>query len=260
MSTFFWYDYETFGIDPSVAGIAQFAGLRTDLDLNIIGDPVMWYCKPNDDMIPDPMAVMVTGILPELCLNKGLNEPQFARHILAEMTQANTISIGFNSMKFDSIVTRFLNWRTLNPPYDHEYYQGCGRSDLLPLLRAVYAFEPDALKWVMHDNGEPSLKLTDMTAANQLVHHAAHDALSDVLATIALAQLIKHKVPKLFYHFMELRHKHKVQSMIMPQYQLTRSPLVHVSGMFGAAKGFTALVWPLAVHPYHKNEVIVWDQ
>ena len=46
MKTFYWYDYETFGLSPKVQRIAQFAGIRTDEDLNILEEH-MFYCKPH---------------------------------------------------------------------------------------------------------------------------------------------------------------------------------------------------------------------
>ena len=39
--SFFIYDYESFGINPASDRPAQFAGIRTDADFNIIGEPIM---------------------------------------------------------------------------------------------------------------------------------------------------------------------------------------------------------------------------
>ena len=36
-TTLYWHDYETWGADPRRDRPAQFAGIRTDTDLNIIG-------------------------------------------------------------------------------------------------------------------------------------------------------------------------------------------------------------------------------
>ncbi|MEC9305378.1 MAG: exonuclease domain-containing protein, partial [Pseudomonadota bacterium] len=43
-ASFLWHDYETFGADPRRDRPAQFAALRTDADLNEIGDPIELYC------------------------------------------------------------------------------------------------------------------------------------------------------------------------------------------------------------------------
>ena len=64
--TFYWHDYETFGVDPSVDRPSQFAGLRTDENLNPIGEPLVIYCQPQKDILPAPMACLVTGITPSM--------------------------------------------------------------------------------------------------------------------------------------------------------------------------------------------------
>jgi len=86
------------------------------------------------------------------------------------------------------------------------------------------------------------------------VHEAAHDALSDVRATIALARLLKSAQPKLFDFCLKLHKKDAVWSEIG-----VGRPFLHVSGMYGPERGCIALVWPLAPHPSNKNELVVWD-
>ena len=62
--TFLWHDYETFGIDPRRDRPAQFAAIRTDAQLNIVGEPINLLCKPAPDYLPDPASCLVTGITP----------------------------------------------------------------------------------------------------------------------------------------------------------------------------------------------------
>ena len=138
-TSFFWHDYETFGRDPRLDRPAQFAGIRTDLDLNEVGEPVMLYCKPAPDYLPDPEACLLTGILPQECLARGLPEYRFADAVLAELGASGTIGVGYNSIRFDDEVTRHLLWRTLRPPYDREWRNGCSRWDLLDVVRPPYA-------------------------------------------------------------------------------------------------------------------------
>ena len=59
----FWYDIETTGTDPVLDRPLQFAGLRTDLSLKQIGEPVNILCRPGRDVLPQPQALLVTGIL-----------------------------------------------------------------------------------------------------------------------------------------------------------------------------------------------------
>ncbi|SFN61865.1 Exodeoxyribonuclease I subunit C [Formivibrio citricus] len=254
--TFFWHDYETFGIDPRRDRPAQFAGIRTDAELNEIGEPLMCYCQPAPDYLPDPQSCLITGITPQLCQERGLPENEFAAAIEKELAAPGTIGVGYNTIRFDDEFTRHLFWRNLIDPYAREWQNDCGRWDLLDVVRCAYALRPEGIVWPTNDDGKPSFRLEHLTAANGLVHEAAHDALSDVRATIALARLIRQNNPKLFDFCLKLRKKDAVQAEIgLPQ----RKPFLHISGMFAPERGCLAVVWPLACHPTNKNEIIVWD-
>ncbi|WP_043635801.1 exodeoxyribonuclease I [Chromobacterium haemolyticum] len=254
--SFFWHDYETFGAVPRQDRPSQFAGIRTDADLNEIGEPVMLYARPAPDYLPSPVACLLTGITPQWCLQHGVAEHEFAGVIERELATPGTIGVGYNSIRFDDEVTRFLFWRNLMDPYAREWQNQCGRWDLLDLVRATFALRPDGIQWPQHEDGRPSFKLEHLSAANGLAHEAAHDALSDVRATIALARLIKQHQPKLFDFYLSLRKKDAVKVQLSLH---APKPVLHVSGMYGAERGNMAVVWPLAAHPYNANEVIVWD-
>ena len=256
--SFFWHDYETFGLVPRRDRPAQFAGIRTDADLNEIGAPVMHYCKPADDYLPDPESCLLTGILPQTCLELGIAESAFADAVERELAQPGTVGVGYNSIRFDDEVTRFLFWRNLLDPYAREWQNGCARWDLIDVLRTCRALRPEGIQWPNNDEGQPSLKLENLTRANGLAHESAHDALSDVRATLALARLVRAKQPKLWAFCLKLRSKHAVADE-MAAAQREGRPLLHVSGMYPGERGNLALVWPLAPHPGNKNEVIVWD-
>jgi exodeoxyribonuclease I len=256
--TFFWHDYETFGANPRRDRPAQFAGVRTDLTLNEVDVPTMHYCRPAPDFLPEPEACVLTGILPQACLERGLAEVRFADAVEAQLARPGTIGVGYNSIRFDDEVTRFLFWRTLIDPYAREWQNECGRWDLLDVVRCAYALRPQGLAWPRHADGKASFRLEDLTRANGLVHEAAHDALSDVRATIALARKLRASQPRLWEFCLRLRKKNEVlQEMATAQNQ--GLPFLHVSGMYPVERGCLALVWPLAPHPNNKNEVIVWD-
>jgi len=253
-TTFFWHDYETFGRVPRRDRPAQFAGVRTDAELNEIGEAVMWFCRPPADVLPDPESVLLTGILPQQALQQGLPEHEFADRIEAELGAPGTIGVGYNSIRFDDEVTRFLFWRCLIDPYAREWQNGCSRWDLMDTVRCCWALRPDGIEWPKHEDGRPSFKLEHLTAANGLAHDAAHDALSDVRATLALARLIKTRQPRLWDFCLKLRHKDAVRAEIGVE-----KPFLHLSGKYPVERGGMAVVWPLAPHPTNKNELIVWD-
>ena len=258
--TFLWHDYETFGVNPRRDWPAQFAAVRTDAELNEIGEPLMLYCQPPTDRVPEPEACLITGITPQECAAKGLPEHQFADRINAALGQPGTIGVGYNSIRFDDEVTRFLLWRNLIDPYAREWRDGCARWDLLDVVRCAHALRPEGIQWPTADDGSTTFKLERLTAANGLAHAAAHDALSDVRATIALARLIRQTNPKLFDFCLALRKKDRVaQELGLPTTLREARPFLHVSGRFGAARGCIAVMAPLAMHPTNKNELLAWD-
>ncbi len=203
--SFFWHDYETFGAVPRRDRPAQFAGVRTDADLNEIDAPLMLYCQPAPDYLPEPEACLLTGILPQTCLEEGVPEHAFADAIEAQLARPGTIGVGYNSIRFDDEVTRHLFWRSLIDPYAREWQNGCGRWDLLDVVRCMRALRPEGIEWPSHADGKPSFRLGDLTQANQLEHGAAHDALSDVRATLALARLVRQRQPRLWDFCLRLR-------------------------------------------------------
>ncbi|PJG86427.1 exodeoxyribonuclease I [Conservatibacter flavescens] len=254
--SFFIYDYESFGVSPSSDRPAQFAGIRTDMDFNIISDPVMFYCKQTNDYLPSPEAVLITGITPQLCNEQGIPEPEFATRILAEFSQPGTCIMGFNNIRYDDEVTRYTFYRNFIDPYEYSWKNGNSRWDLLDLVRACYALRPEGIEWPFDEEGMPSFRLEKLTKANGIEHSNAHDAMADVYATIAMAKLIKEKQPKLFQFFFENRGKKHIEAMIDTA---NMTPLVHVSGMLGNYRGNTTWIAPLAWHPTNQNAVIVCD-
>ncbi len=254
--TFLWHDYETFGAQARRDRPAQFAAIRTDAELNEIGDPIMIYCQPAPDFVPDPQSCLITGITPQICLERGIPEYQFAAQIEQAMAEPGTIGVGYNTIRFDDEITRFMFWRNLIDPYAREWQNHCGRWDLLDVVRTTYALRPEGIEWPQKEDGSPSFKLEHLSKANGLLHEAAHDALSDVRATIAFAKLIRDRQPRLFEFCLALHKKDRVAAEIG---MATPKPFLHVSGMFPATQGCLAVMWPLGSHPSNKNEILAWD-
>ena len=258
--TFLWHDYETFGANPRRDRPAQFAAIRTDAELNEIGEPLMLYCQPATDVLPEPESCLITGITPQECAAKGVPEHEFARRINDALGEGGTIGVGYNSIRFDDEVTRFMLWRNLRDPYAREWQNGCGRWDLLDVVRTAHALRPEGIEWPVGEDGHTTFRLEKLSAANGLAHESAHDALSDVRATIALARLLRQRQPKLFDFCLSLHKKERVaQELRLPTTLQDARPFLHVSGMFGAARGCIAVMAPLAMHPTNKNELLAWD-
>lgn len=252
--TFYWYDYETWGLNPAYARPAQFAGIRTDLDFNQIGEPLVIYNKPSEDMLPDPDAVMITGITPQHALQEGLTEQEFARAIHEELSKPDTISLGYNTRRFDEAFNRYLFWRNFYDPYEHGWKDGATCWDIIDVVRLTRALRPEGVVWP-DENGKPTNRLEKLTEANNIEHAGAHDALVDVKATIALAKLIKSAQPKLFDYAFTHRDKKSVAELLNTESMI---PLVHASDKYGSQVLSTALVVPI-VKIEEGRQVLVFD-
>jgi exodeoxyribonuclease-1 len=255
--SFYWYDLETFGSDPRRTRIAQFAGLRTDDDLNPIGEPLVLFCKPTDDLLPSPEATLITGITPQLALRDGVNEAELIGHVLDEFAVPQTCVVGYNSLRFDDEFIRYTLYRNFHDPYEREWRGGNSRWDLLDMMRLAHALRPDGIAWPFRTDGTaPSFKLTDLSAANGIGHEHAHDALSDVQALVGLAKKLKQAQPRLFDYYLGMRDKRRAAALLDVA---NMTPVLHVSGKYSAERGSAALVAPICRHPQIDNRVIVFD-
>ena len=241
--TLYWHDYETFGVDPRRDRPAQFAGQRTDEDLNPVGEPLLIYCRPAPDYLPAPEACLLTGITPALALEQGVPEAEFIAAIEAELGRPGTCGVGYNSIRFDDEVTRNTLYRNLRDPYAREWRNGNSRWDVIDLMRMACALRPQGMEWPVDEAGLPVFKLERLTEANGIDHGQAHDALADVGATIAVVRRLKAAQPRLYDWYYRLRRKSAVLPMLAPE---KGQPLLHVSGMYPRELGCLAPVLPLA--------------
>jgi exodeoxyribonuclease-1 len=251
--TFFFYDLETSGLDPRNDRIMQFAGIRTDTDFNQIGEPYNILVKLNDDIIPSPEALMVTGITPQSTQADGLSESEFAMFLQDDIFTPDTVTVGFNSIRFDDEFIRALFWRTFRDPYEWCWKDGRSRWDMLDVVRMTRALRPDGIVWPEVD-GKATNRLELLTKENGIDHLKAHDALSDVEALIAVAKLIKQKQPQLFNYLFDMREKKKVQALVNLE---DKKPFVYTSGRYDSEHDKTTVAFPLTSG---KNaNVVVYD-
>ena len=254
--TYYWYDYETTGIDPARDRVVQFAGIRTDLNFNPVANPDVFYCKLHDDILPHPEACLITGITPQHAISEGLLESEFIKRVHREFSTPQTCVVGYNSIRFDDEFTRHLLYRNFFDPYAREWKSGNSRWDLIDLVRLTHALRPDGINWPQREDGAASFKLEELTKANGILHEAAHDALSDVYATIELAKLIKQQQPRIYSWGLSLRNKKKAAENLD---LIHNTAVIHVSSKYPAAQDCLAVVVPIAAHPVNKNGVLVFD-
>ena len=252
--TFFFYDLETSGLNPRQDRIMQFAGQRTDMNLEPIGEPYNLLVTLNDDTLPSPDALMVTGITPQKTVEEGYTEAQFARMLSEEVFTPDTIAVGFNNIRFDDEFIRHLLWRNFHDPYEWSWKDGRSRWDLLDVVRLTRALRPEGINWPLDAKGEPSNRLELITSANGIAHENAHDALADVTALIAVTKLIKQKQPQLYDYLLKMRDKKVVQQLVNVD---DKKPFVYASGRYDKEFAKTTVAFPLTTS--RNGGVVVYD-
>ena len=255
-NSFYWYDLETSGLSPKWDRIVQFAGCRTDAELNLLDDEYITYVSLPDDVLPSPNATLVTGITPSILESQGIREIDALRVISKSMSEPGTCVVGYNILRFDDEFIRYSFYRNFLDPYSREWKNGNSRWDLLDLVRATGALRRDGINWPQDEEGLPVYKLEELTKHNQIEHGSAHDALSDVRATIGMAKLIYQNHPKIFEYYFALRDKKQVRQVLEPYGIKT---CLHISGIYPRARFGVAPVISLARHPTNDNAVIVAD-
>ena len=252
--TYFFYDLETSGLSARSDRIMQFAGRRTDKDFNPIGEPYNILVTLNDDTLPSPEALFVTGISPQKTVEEGYTEAQFVKILTEEVFTPGTTAVGFNNVRFDDEFIRHLLWRNFYDPYEWTYKDGRSRWDLLDAVRMTRALRPEGINWPVTEDGKATNRLELLSKLNGIEHENAHDALSDVDALIGVTKLIADKQPQLFQYLLKLRGKKEVQNLINLD---DKKPFVYVSGRYDAEWNKATVAFPLA--PAINNNVIVYD-
>src|SRR3989344_3472571 len=242
--TFYFYDLETSGVNPRADRIMQFGGQRTDMNLKPIGEPDNILIKLTDYVLPQPDAILIHGITPQKTKAEGISEAQFAKYLTNQVSMPNTIIVGFNNVRFDDEFIRHLLWRNFTDAYEWQWKNGCSRFDLLDVLRMTRALRPSGIKWPFAPDGKASNRLELISAINKLDHGSAHDALSDVKASVAIARLIRNKQPKLFDYLLNLRDKTKVKVLVNK-----RDPLIYTSGRYPSEHEKTTVAVAVVSHP-----------
>lgn len=252
--TFFFYDLETSGLNPREARVMQFAGIRTDMDLKQIGESYNILVKLNDDVLPSPEALMVTGITPQQTIDDGISEAEFAKILATEVFTPETTTVGFNNIRFDDEFIRHLFWRNFYDPYEWSWKDGRSRWDLLDVVRMTRALRPEGIEWPVDDKGAATNRLELITKANGLDHVKAHDALSDVEALISVTKLIKDKQPQLYEYLLKMRDKNEIKKLVNLDY---KQPFIYVSGRFEAEFNKATIAFPLTTGK--NGNVVIYD-
>jgi exodeoxyribonuclease-1 len=231
----------------------QFAGQRTTLDLVPIGDPDDILIQLTPDILPDADAVLLTGITPQQTRSDGISEAEFAAYFEKHISTPGTVFLGFNTIRFDDEFVRALLYRNLRDPYEWQWRDNRSRWDLLDLVRMTRALRPDGIQWPFGSDGSKANRLELIASVNGLTHERAHNAMSDVLASIEVAKLVRSNQPKLFDYLLDMRSKKAVEGLLN-----SGSPLVYTSGRYPSKYEKTAVVIPIGPGP-DSGSTLVYD-
>lgn len=249
--TLYFYDLETSGFNAREARIMQFAGQRTDLSMKPIGEPDNFMIKMTDDILPEPDAILVTGITPQQTIADGYSEAEFLQIFHEKIATPQTVFVGYNSVRFDDEFMRFLQYRNFYDAYEWQWQDGRSRWDILDVVRMTRALRPDGIEWPFDSAGRPSNRLEYLTNVNKISHQNAHDALADVYATIAVARLIHNKQPKLFNYLLKMRDKKQVEQLVLQD-----KPFVYTSGKYNSDFEKTTVACLLSEHPTNPGALV----
>lgn len=256
--TYLFYDLETTGRSKCFDQVLQFAAIRTDLALNELERHTL-QIKLNCDAIPDPEAILIHQI-PIDAMLQGKTEIDAMEQIHALLNTPGTISGGYNTLGFDDEFLRFSFHRNLLPPYTHQWANGCGRFDIYPVAQLYYLYHPKCLHWPKNNQDKISLKLEHLSNANQLADGAAHQAITDVEATLALARIffkneqMWHYAMDFFNKGVELKRRAKITSFLETAHG--KYQLALLIGATGSTDFFQYPALALGEHLHYKNQTL----
>ena len=214
---FIFWDLETTGKSKSAFSgynqITQVGAILTDHNFEI-KDKLEINIKLREGKWFEPGALLTTGIDPtSLIIN---NYPNFYEGIsqLYETFQqwsiGSTTFIGFNNISFDEAHLRQAFYQNLMPEVYMTVTNNNSRMDVYDILRYVNVYDPEIIKINTHEDGKQSLKLEDVSKANNISTNyeaGPHDAVYDSLITLELNKVLSIRSPKIWNAAYEFRHR-----------------------------------------------------
>lgn len=247
---FIFYDTETTGLTAGFDQILQFAAVVTDDDLNVI-EEVNLRCRLQPHVIPSPGALVITGVRPSDIARANLSHYEMIREIRALIERCTpSVIVGYNSISYDENMLRQAFYQTLNPVYLTNT-NGNTRMDVLRLAHAVSEYAPDVLEVPINAKGRPFFKLEALAMANNLMHEEAHEAMSDTLATLALARLARDRAPAVWEAMLNTRNKQLAHRFIDEQEVFCFTDK--------AFKQSSILATKISANPDNPAEVAIYD-
>ena len=108
-----------------------------------------------------------------------------------KFSQNSTISLGYNSIRYDDEISRNGFYRNLLPVYEREWKNNCSRWDIIPVVR-MYAFlYPNEINIPTDEEGKPSFRLEKLSVANGFVILLILEVMLNIQNHVLLLVLVK---------------------------------------------------------------------
>jgi len=247
---YIFYDTETTGLSSYFDQILQFAAILTDANFNEI-DRYEIRCRLQPHILANPGAMHVTKISAAELTNPNLpTHYEMMKDIRKTLLSWQpAIILGQNTLKFDEPMLRSGFYQSLLPPYLTNT-NGNLRMDSLPILQAISLLEPTVVNFPLNAKGNKSFKLDRIAPANGFDHQNAHEAMSDVEATIFMCRLVKNNAPEIWDNFCSNADKFRVL-----EFTKGKHPYALIRSFFG--KVSVSPVATIDINPDNRNEIIV---
>ncbi len=216
---YIFYDLETSDLNRNFSQIFQIGLIYADEDLNIIEEKEI-TCRRSPWLLPSPGALLTTGFTEEQLENNKNSHFDLINELVKWLEDKDwpLIFAGYNSLKFDEPFLQNCLHQNLREPFLTSSNRKWGEEknskiDILTMVKATVVFAPDLLTLEEKNSyGTPSISLGNVCRQNDidLSEDAAHDAIADVRATLALAKKIKNEAPDIWEQMMTMRSKDKV--------------------------------------------------
>ena len=210
---FVFYDLETTGRNASWDQILQVGAILVDSNFKEI-DRFEERCRLRLGLIPEPGALIVNKTSVEMLNNVNLSHYELIKKIQDTFNKwSPAIFIGYNTIGFDEEFLRKTFFKLLLDPYTTQF-NGNKRADVLGMARTSKYYYPESINVGMNDKGNQVFKLDVLTQLNK-INHNAHDAMGDVEATIAIANILKNKAKNVWLSGLSNSNKIDVDNFLL---------------------------------------------
>ncbi len=252
MKYIFW-DLETSTLNAAYGSIIQAAAICTDEDFNILDQFDLRGRMKKEYPVPSAKALLVNGVpIDQLKNHENSNFSLISQMQSKFLSWGESLFIGYNSISFDDMHLRQSLYQSALPPYITNT-NGNKRGDAMKLLHSAAAVYPNAFVRPLDDEtGKITFKLEKFAAANGIEHSKAHDALSDVEATLGVCKLVKEKCNDVWESALQTASKQDV-------YTYVNQDKVFCASRFFKGKEYTHGLAFLTKDPSYENHVYCYD-